>query len=455
VVLAGGSGVRSGFSRPKQLVKLGGRPLIAHALERFQSHPGISEIAVIASPASVSEIESLINRDHLTKVKKVLLGGNERYESSISAIRAYEEDAEREDIRLLFHDAVRPLISHTIISNVIEALNHYGAVDTAIPSSDTIISVDEATGTIDGIPDRRLLRMGQTPQGFHYSVIKAAYDRALLDANFRTTDDCGVVLKYAPEHKIVVVPGESLNRKLTYADDLLVLDKFLQTGAGKRMTAQVDTIVLSGLKGRTIVVFGGTSGIGASICKLAHAFGATVVASSRSNGVDIRKSADIRAVLEKAKNDFGKIDAIVNTAAVLTRQPLASMAEGEIEESISINFLGAVNVASESHMFLSETKGHLLFFSSSSYTYGRAFYSTYSSSKAAVVNLTQALADEWNDEGIKVNCVNPERAHTPMRTKAFGIEPPDSLLCPDEVARKALGILIGSTSGFIYDIVKT
>lgn len=96
-----------------------------------------------------------------------------------------------------------------------------------------------------------------------------------------------------------------------------------------------------------------------------------------------------------------------------------------------------------------------MFFASSSYTYGRAYYSTYSASKAAVVNLTQALADEWSEEGIKVNCVNPERSRTPMRTKAFGKEPKKTLLDPEDVARRALSILITESTGMIYDIVKT
>ena len=71
------------------------------------------------------------------------------------------------------------------------------------------------------------------------------------------------------------------------------------------------------------------------------------------------------------------------------------------------------------------------------------------------MNLTQALADEWIEEGIRVNCINPERSRTPMRTKAFGIEPEATLLDPDEVARKALGVIMSDTTGYIYDIVKT
>lgn len=454
VILASGRGERSGFSRPKQLAKLGGRPLVAHPLERFQSHPDIDEIAIVTNDQCIDEIEGLVRQERLTKVKKVLLGGAERYESSLSAIRAYEAEARSTDLRLLFHDAVRPLVSHGTITDVIGALAHYRAVDTAVSAADTVIFADPVTGTISDIPDRRLVRLGQTPQGFHYEVIKTAYDRAILDPNFRTTDDCGVVLKYLPEERIYVVEGAVTNLKLTYADDLLVIDKFLQSGAGKRLNASSNAMSLSQLSGKVVVIFGGTSGIGASMARLAGAYGAKVHPVGKSTGVDICDATSIAGLLADIATREGRVDAVVNAAAVLNRQPLANMSLEEVAESINVNILGAVNVAKLSYEHLSASRGHLTFFASSSYTYGRALYSTYSASKAAVVNLTQALADEWADAGIKVNCVNPERARTPMRTKAFGIKPPESLLDPDDVARRALGILVGSSTGMVYDIVK-
>lgn len=455
IILAAGSGKRSGFSRPKQLVKLGGRPLIAHSLERMQSHPDIDEIAIVTSQDCVAEIESLVNRDRFTKVRKVLLGGKERHDSSVSAIRSYEEDAAKAPLNLIFHDAVRPLVSHRIISEVVEALSHYGAVDTAIAASDTVIATDAVTNTISSIPDRSMLRMGQTPQAFRYDVIKTAYDRALADKSFKTTDDCGVVLKYVPEQRIFVVAGASNNLKLTYADDLLVIDKFLQTGAGRRLTAEAATFGLSRLEGRTILVFGGTSGIGASIARLAEAYGANIIVAARSTGTDIGDPASVQQAIDNALAQNGRIDAVVNTAAILTRQPLSTMTLEEIADSVRTNILGAVNIARLSYEHLRQSRGHMMFFASSSYTYGRAYYSTYSASKAAIVNLTQALADEWSDEGIKVNCVNPERARTPMRTKAFGKEPKRTLLEPDDVARRALSILVTDSTGLVYDIVKT
>ncbi len=455
IILAAGSGKRSGFSRPKQMIKLGGRPLVAHALERMQSHPDIDEIAVVTSDDCVAEIEALVNRDRFSKVRRVLLGGKERHHSSISAIRSYEDEAGSGPLSLIFHDAVRPLVSHKIISDVVEALNHYAAVDVAIPASDTVISTDPMTDTITEIPDRARLRLGQTPQAFHYDVIKTAYDRALADKNFQTTDDCGVVLQYMPETRIFVVPGAANNLKLTYSDDLLIIDKFLQTGAGRRLNAEASPLALASLEGTSLLVFGGTSGIGASIARLSAAYGAKVTIASRSTGVDVGDPDSVRRAIDNAAAETGQVDAVINTAATLMRQPLSTMSVEDIEQNVKTNLLGPLNIARLSYDHLRSTRGHLMFFASSSYTYGRAYYSTYSASKAAVVNLTQALADEWSDEGIKVNCVNPERSRTPMRTKAFGKEPRRTLLDPDDVAKRALGILITDSTGLIYDIVKT
>jgi 2-C-methyl-D-erythritol 4-phosphate cytidylyltransferase len=455
VILASGVGQRSQFTRPKQLMKLAGRPVIAHALERFQTHEAIDEIAIVTNDDCMGEIEDLIGRERFSKVARVLRGGSERYESSLAAIKAYEDDSRKYDLRLLFHDAVRPLVSGEIISRVVDALDHYEAVDVALLVPDTVVLADPVANTITRIADRRLVRLGQTPQGFAYRLIREAYDRALRDPQFATTDDCGVVVNYVPETPVYVVDGEPSNMKLTFPEDLLIIDKFMQGNAGRRANAPDETIRLSALRDRVIAVVGGTSGIGAAMAKIASAYGARVKVASRSTGLDIRDGEAVAAWFGQLREEEGAIHAIVNAAAVLDRRPLMNMDLRQIDESIGTNFTGAVNIAWASLPHLIETNGHLLFFASSSYTYGRALYSTYSASKAAVVNLTQALADEWAELSVKVNCVNPERARTPMRSKAFGNEPPETLLDPEDVARKALGILIGGSSGIIYDILKS
>jgi len=128
--------------------------------------------------------------------------------------------------------------------------------------------------------------------------------------------------------------------------------------------------------------------------------------------------------------------------------------EEQIMEAFSVNYLAPVHVAKAAYKYLSASAGHLLFFTSSSYTRGRENYSLYSSTKAAVVNLTQALSEEWSAQGIKVNVVNPERTATPMRSAAFGEEPPGSLLSAVSVAQTSLDVLASDTTGLVIDVRK-
>ena len=119
---------------------------------------------------------------------------------------------------------------------------------------------------------------------------------------------------------------------------------------------------------------------------------------------------------------------------------------------LNVNYLGMVNVALASFPYLKESKGHLLYYTSSSYTRGRAFYSLYSSTKAAVVNFVQAISQEWEPCEIKVNCINPERTKTPMRVKNFGIEDDSTLLTAEEVAQESIKTLLADFTGQVIDV---
>jgi 2-C-methyl-D-erythritol 4-phosphate cytidylyltransferase len=90
-------------------------------------------------------------------------------------------------------------VSQTIIAANVDALQTHEAVDTAIPSADTVIQVEPGQESMVDVLPRHLLRRGQTPQSFRLSTIKAAYANAAKDPNFTATDDCTVVLRYLPE----------------------------------------------------------------------------------------------------------------------------------------------------------------------------------------------------------------------------------------------------------------
>lgn len=452
VILAAGSGERSGFDIPKQMVKLAGKPIVEHTITSFHNCASIDEIIIVTSASCIGKIEDIVMNRGFTKVKKIINGGKERYESSLAAINACEPDAETTDLKLIFHDAVRPLVSDRIIRDVVQALDYYNAVDVVVPTTDTIIAANLITNTIDAVPDRSKLRNGQTPQGFNWKTIKTAYELALKDPHFKTTDDCGVVLKYLPDEKIFLITGEHNNIKLTYKEDLHVIDKLLQLNSKKIVWNKLNSRTLSQLKDKVLVIVGGTSGIGEEMAMIAKAYQAKVVIASRRTGTDVTQVDSLLEKFEAIQAEYGRIDYVVNTAGILVKQPLALMDYADVSEAIHINYLGAVHVAIAAYEHLKKSHGQLLNFTSSSYTYGRAHYSLYSSSKAAVVNLTQALAEEWHTQYVRVNCINPERTDTPMRRRAFGIEPAGTLLSAKDVALFSLGVLLDESTGHIFDI---
>lgn len=445
VILAGGVGQRLGYNIPKQFLKVAGKKVIEHTLDVFQKNELIDEIAVVSHPDYISYIEDIAIKGEYPKLKKILNGGQERYHSSLSAIKAYDED-----VNLIFHDSVRPLVNDRIINDCIQALQKYDAVDVAIKTTDTIISVGSES-FIDSIPQRSLLRNGQTPQAFKKSVIERAYELALQDPDFITTDDCGVVLKYLPEVPIYVVDGEQFNIKLTYKEDLFLLDKLFQLKMMTNVDKKINENALQ-LNNKVIVVLGGSYGIGSEIVDICKELGAKVYSFSRSSGVDVSNYNALEDAFKKVYQETGRIDCVVNTAGVLDKQPLGNMSFDEIVQSVQVNYTGVIFVAKVAYPYLKETQGSLLLFTSSSYTRGRALYSIYSSSKAGVVNLTQALSEEWSDLGIKINCINPERTATPMRTKSFGIEPADTLLDAKTVAIASVNTLASKVSGEIVDV---
>lgn len=222
ILLAGGSGSRLGAGKPKQMLQVAGKTILEHTIDVFDSHPLIDEVAIVSRADCLTEVQHLVDNGCYTKVRHVLPGGRERYDSSLAALAAYICD----DDCLLFHDAVRPMVSHRIISDCLDALSRYDAVGVGAPTTDTILQVD-SRGCISAIPPRATLRNAQTPQGFRRHVIRRAYDLALADPSFTTTDDCGVVRRYLPDVPVYVVEGDPTNIKVTYSTDLLVLEALL------------------------------------------------------------------------------------------------------------------------------------------------------------------------------------------------------------------------------------
>lgn len=221
--MAGGSGSRMGADRPKQFLEVMGKTIIEWSIIAFSQVKEVDEVCIVCRKDWMDEVRSLVEKGNYTKVTHILPGGRERYDSSLSAIGAYAND---DEVRLLLHDSVRPLVSQRIIHDCIRALDEFEAVDVAIPSTDTLIEVNE-DGIITRTPKRSMMRNVQTPQGFRLGTIRRAYELALQDPAFETTDDCGVVFRYLPDVPIKVIEGETTNIKITYPQDILMMEQVL------------------------------------------------------------------------------------------------------------------------------------------------------------------------------------------------------------------------------------
>ncbi|HHH7760319.1 bifunctional cytidylyltransferase/SDR family oxidoreductase [Escherichia sp. 93.1518] len=449
VILSGGMGSRFGGTLPKQFTKLAGKAVIEYTVEAFEKSLNIDEIIIVSHPSYVDLIWKFVKKNQWKKVTKVFNGGKERFDSTYSALQGLE--GEDNNSNILLHDAVRPLINESIINNCIDALRNFEAVDVVIPSADTLVEVYD-DGCISNIPNRAVMRRGQTPQAFKLGTLKQAYQRAINAQRFSFTCDCGVVRSMVPGVRVATVVGAESNMKVTHPIDLFIAEKLLQE-ANKISFNPGDN--LDYIKDKNIIIFGGNSGIGLEIKKAAILLGANVEIASRSfNNVDIVDIECVKNYLAQMEKKLGCIDYIINTAGVLIKKPIDMLTNEEVHTLININFIGAVNIAMASKQYLKKSSGMLLNFTSSSYTRGRSYYALYSSSKAAIVNFTQAIAEEWSSENIKVNCINPERTATPMRTINFGIEPAELLLDPRDVALTSLKVLGANSTGLIIDVRK-
>ena len=223
VILAGGSGRRLGSELPKQFITIAGKTVLAHTLGVFEQNELIDEIIIVVHKDYLNETQEIVTKERFGKVRMIIPGGKERYHSTLAALIDYQDT----NCKFIIHDAVRLLVTQQMISDTIEALDNCEACTTAIPATDTILQSDATKQFVNAIPDRSTLFQVQTPQGFLANTLRGAYNKALTDPCFFSTDDCGVVKRYLPEISIKIIQGSPSNVKLTYKEDISLIERCL------------------------------------------------------------------------------------------------------------------------------------------------------------------------------------------------------------------------------------
>ena len=229
VIFAGGSGSRMHTkSRPKQFLDLNGKPIIIYTIEKFLVVPEFEKVIVLCPKQWVEHTKNLIEK-HIAPAKDrvaVIEGGSTRNETIMNAIKLIESEGNlNDDTIIVTHDSVRPFVTHRIIEENIKAAEEFGACDTVVPATDTIVeAMDNAT--ISNIPDRSKMYQGQTPQSFKALKLKNMYE-SLSDEEKDILTDAAKIFVIKGE-KVALVQGETFNMKITYPYDLRVAKSLLE-----------------------------------------------------------------------------------------------------------------------------------------------------------------------------------------------------------------------------------
>ena len=211
----------------KQFVELGGVPILIRTLRKFAACREVGEIFVALRKPEIEQYRPRLEKEDFGRKVHLVEGGDHRQQSVANALAAVKADAG--DI-VLVHDAVRPFVDEATIHSVIEAAARYGAAIAGLPAVDTVKQVNRtAEGAIvsSTIPRQHVV-LAQTPQGFHFGVLKKAFDEALADG-FTGTDEASLVERAG--HEVAVVMGSPRNLKITTPDDLALAEFYLQQEA--------------------------------------------------------------------------------------------------------------------------------------------------------------------------------------------------------------------------------
>lgn len=212
IVVAAGGSTRMGEGINKQMIMLGGAPVLAHSILAFDRNRRVDEIVVVTRSEDIMEVGALVKAFFADKVRTVVAGGNSRQESVAKGVNACDPQAEY----YLIHDGARPLVTDETVDDVIDGALRYGAAAAAVAVKDTIKRAD-AKMTVERTVEREGLYQVQTPQMFAAPRYREALARALREAVV-LTDDCQLFEREGLP--VYLCKGDYANIKITTPEDV-------------------------------------------------------------------------------------------------------------------------------------------------------------------------------------------------------------------------------------------
>lgn len=222
IVLAAGQGKRMGTKVQKQYLEIAGKPVLYYSLHAFEKSAVIDEIILVVGE-NQSEYckDEIVSKYGISKVKKIVQGGAERYHSVWNGLQEVEDDS-----YVFIHDGARPFVDEEILNRAYNDVEKCKACVVGMPVKDTIKLAD-SEGYVNETPERSLVWMIQTPQVFDVALVKKAYALLMEQDSIQVTDDA-MVVEQMLGHKVKLTLGSYENIKITTPEDLDIAEIFVK-----------------------------------------------------------------------------------------------------------------------------------------------------------------------------------------------------------------------------------
>jgi 2-C-methyl-D-erythritol 4-phosphate cytidylyltransferase len=210
VIVAAGTGTRTGSTELKQFRWVAGKPMLLHSVQRFQARPDVAMVVCVLPRNVAGDPPPWLFQADLDRLL-LSVGGRERQESVANGLEDLPEEVEI----VVVHDAARPLVTDATIDAVIRAARAGQGAIAGLPVVDTLKEVD-TEGRIVRTVDRARLWRAQTPQAFPRALLERAHEAARRDRAV-ATDEAGLCERLGIP--VVVVPGSERAMKITEESD--------------------------------------------------------------------------------------------------------------------------------------------------------------------------------------------------------------------------------------------
>ena len=216
VIFAGGVGARMNNSKtPKQFLEWNGRPILIQTLDVFEHSVLIDFIVLSCKAEWIDHTKNLIIVAGLKKVLSIVPGGESALDSQYNGLAEAKRLFPNEDVTVLIHDGVRPLVDKETIERNIESVETKGSAITVTPAIETVMVTDN--GSINRILNRSECLMAKAPQSFKLDDILSVHDRAKAEGTHNFIDSASMMMHYG--YTLYPVLGETENIKITTPSD--------------------------------------------------------------------------------------------------------------------------------------------------------------------------------------------------------------------------------------------